>query len=105
MATRAVPQRELPGDLVLVPNTGTDYTTTDSWIFQIVVNNVSAATATLTVQDRATSAKLLLKVLPTDPGFPQVLVFPFGVKMNNGIRWSSDTLNALHASIFGYYAG
>lgn len=103
--SRGLPQRELTGGLRVVPNVAADLIAANAYIFQIIVNNVGASTATITIKDKATAAKDLLTAVPVDPGVPFVWVAPFGVKMTNGINWVSSVENALHAEVFGYYVG
>lgn len=101
---REVPQREISSGLQAVPTSATDLATADAYILQIVVNNTGASSQTITISDKQGTPRDLLTAVAIDPGVPAVLVFPQGVRMKSGVRWSASG-TGLVAEVFGYVAG
>lgn len=89
----------LNADIQVVPNSSTALSSTDTYIYQIVVANVTGSAATFTMTDRATSPKTILAAVSIAGNTTYVLAFPEGLKMKGGIMWSSNTASALNASI------
>jgi hypothetical protein len=92
---------QISQDLQIVPDSATDLTTTDTWIFQLTVTNTTASAVTFTVKDRATSAKTLMSV-SIAANTMYVVVWPEGQKMKGGINWLSGTTGALTASLVAF---
>lgn len=85
-------------DLQVVPDTTTDLTTKDTWIFQLTIVNTTAGGVTFIMADKATSPKTLMSVtLAANTTY--VIAFPEGQKMKGGITWWTNTTNAVNASI------
>lgn len=99
---RAYPGTQLTQGLVVVPATPTDLAATDAIIFQIVVANVTASAATITVSDKAGSPLALLNTVTIAPYTTYVVAFPEGVWMTSGITWTGGTASALNAEVFGF---
>jgi len=89
----------LSEDIQVVPSVTTDLSTTDTWVFQIMVTNVTSSAATITVQDKAATPRYLLPTVSIAGNTTYVIGFPEGVKMKSGITWSTGTASALQASI------
>lgn len=85
-------------DLQTVPDTTTDLSTKDTWIFQLTIVNTTAGTVTFVMADKATSPKTLMSVTIA-ANTTYIIAFPEGQKMKGGITWFSGTVGALNASI------
>lgn len=99
---RSMPRYELTGGLSVVPNSATDVSTTNSYVCQISVANVTAGAVTFLVVDKASSAKTLVPTISIPANTLIVMNWPNCVKMTSGISWTAGTGSALHAEIFGY---
>ena|SRR5690349_18864782 len=99
------PQRELTRGLQAVPTSLTVIpgATDDTYLFQLVVSNPTAASINLTVQD-TTSGNKIFNALPIDVGIPTILVASYGILCKGGIKWiASDT--GLLAEVVGVARG
>jgi len=94
-------RRQLSGDLQFVPDSATDLSTTDTWIFQIVLSTGGSGT-TISIYDKATSAKYLLNGVSIAANTTYVITFPEGVKMKNGVTWSAGAASTITASIVAF---
>ncbi len=93
-----VPPVSLTDDLQAMPSTPTNLTSTDTYIFQLTVSNTTGGALTITISDRATSAKALFTTVSIAANSTQIYSFPEGVKMKGGITWSASN-TGLVASI------
>ena len=100
--SRAFPQTELTAGLVTIPNVAADLTTEDTYVFQIVLVNKTAGAVTVTITDKATSAKTLVPTLSIAANTTQILSYPEGVKMTGGINWVAGAASSIDAEIKGY---
>ena len=80
-----------------VPTSPTALSSTDTYVFQVTVANVTGTAATITIVDG--TGKYLLASTSIDANTTYVLGFPEGVKMTSGVTWSAGTLNAIQASL------
>lgn len=94
---------QLASEEQVVPSSATDVATTDTWIFQITITNVTASAATITMTDKATVPLDFLKTVSIAANTTYVIVFPEGKKFKNGLTWVSGTASALNASLVGWY--
>ena len=93
---------QLASDLQVVPDSTTSLSTTDTWVFQLTITNVTGSAATFTMSNRATSALDLFKTVSIAANTTYIVSFPEGVKMKNGISWSAGTTSALNASVIAF---
>jgi len=98
-------QRQIPDGLQVVPNSAADLTTTDTWIFQIVVANKTASAVTFTVKDKQSTPRELFDAVSLPADSITVAAFPEGVKMIGGINWVAGTADALIAEVFAFRKG
>ena len=94
-------RRQLLSDLQFVPNVAADLTTTDTWIFQLTITTGSSGT-TLTINDRATSAKSLLNSVSLAANTTYILTWPEGVKMKNGINWVAGAATTVTIAVVAF---
>ncbi len=94
--------KELSSALQIVPNAATDVIALTSWVFQIVVANVTGGAVTLQILDKAASPLQLVPTVSLAANSSTVWNFPEGVKMTGGIRWVAGAATSLHASIVSY---
>jgi len=87
----------LTDTIQVVPNTPTSLASTDTYIFQITATNITGSAATFTVTDG--TGKYLFASISIPANTTYVMAFPEGVRMASGTSWSSDTSNAIQASI------
>ncbi len=80
-----------------VPTSPTALSSTDTYVFQVTVANVTGTAATITIVDG--TGKYLLAATSIDANTTYVLGFPEGVKMTSGVTWSAGTSNAIQASL------
>lgn len=99
---RSMPRYELTGGLSVVPNSATDVSTTNSYICQVSVANVTGGAVTFTVTDKASSAKTLIPTVSIPANTVIIMNWPNCVKMTSGISWTAGAATSLHAEIFGY---
>lgn len=89
------------GGLVLVPNSATDLTTTNSYICQISITNITTSSVTVLIKDRASTQMTLV-----DATIPAKTIWiqswPWCIKMTGGISWTAGTVNALHSEVYGF---
>jgi len=81
----------------VVPTSPTALSSTDTYVFQVTVANVTGSAATITITDG--TGKYLLAATSIDANTTYVLGFPEGVKMTSGVTWSAGTSNAIQASL------
>ena len=81
----------------VVPTSPTALSSTDTYVFQVTVANVTGTAATITIVDG--TGKYLLAATSIDANTTYVLGFPEGVKMTSGVTWSAGTSNAIQASL------
>lgn len=93
---------QLSSYLQVIPNVAADVATTDTWIFQLTISNVTGAAATVTVTDKAATPLDLLKDVSIAANTTYVVAFPEGVRMKNGFTWVSGTASALNASVVAF---
>lgn len=94
------PGIRLSGGLNAVPTGSTPFTTTDTWIEQVVVANTTGAQVSFTVQDRQSTPRAILALL-LDANTTEVVNFPQAVKMLGGISWVAGS-TGVNAEIRGY---
>lgn len=100
---RNVPQRELTTGLQVVPASVTALTGLDTYVFQIVVSNVTGGSVDFTVTDD--NGHSLIPTTAIAAGTSYVIAYPFGVRMIGGVFWQASAADSLHAEIYGTYAG
>lgn len=93
--------KEIGNGLVAVPTSGTDLTTTDTWINQIVLANTTAGSVTVTIADKQGSPLTLVPTVTLSANTLYITVFPFAIKMVGGINWQASG-SGVTAEIFGY---
>lgn len=97
------PNKMVAPDLVTLTNTPTDLTTTDTWVFQVTLVNKTAGAVTVTVHDKATSAKSLLEAVSIAANTSYVIAFPEGQFMKGGLTWSASANSSIDAGIVAFY--
>lgn len=95
-------RRQLSQALQVVPNSATDLTTSDTWIFQLTITNVTGTAATITLTDKNTSPLDLMKTISIPANTIVVIAWPEGQLMKGGINWVSGTASALNASLVAF---
>lgn len=101
------PQKELARGLQAVPTSLTSIpgATDDTFIFQIVVANTTAATITFTLQDNQGTPLQLYNITPVNPDTP--LFFSMdevGVLFKSGAKWQAGGAG-LVAEVVGVVRG
>lgn len=81
----------------VVPTSPTALSSSDTYVFQITIANVTGSAATITVVDG--TGKYLLASTSIAANTTYVAAFPEGVKMTSGVIWSAGTSNAIQASV------
>lgn len=92
----------LTGGMQTIPNVAADLTTSDTWIFQLFICNKTAGAITVTITDKAASAKSLLAAKSIGANDFLDLNFPEGLLMTGGINWVASGADSLDASIVGW---
>jgi len=87
----------LTDSIQTVPTSPTSLSSSDTYVFQITVTNITGSDATFTVTDG--SGKYLFAGVTVGANTTYVMAFPEGQKMSSGLSWSSGTSNALQASV------
>lgn len=95
-------RRQVSQALQVVPDSATDLTTTDTWIFQLTITNVTGTAATITLTDKNTSPLDLMKTVSIPANTIVVVAWPEGQLMKGGINWVSGTTSALNASLVAF---
>jgi len=98
-------QSQIPDGLKVVPNSAADLTTTDTWIFQIVVANKTGSAVTFTVKDKQSTPLELFNAVSLAANSITVAAFPEGVKMIGGVNWVAGTASALIAEVYAFRKG
>lgn len=82
-----------------IPNAATDVIAQDVWLVLIVLTNIGAATATVTISDKQTTPVPIVKDFEVDPGVPVVIAFPANdpAYMKGGIRWVASAADTVAA--------
>ncbi len=91
--------RVLDRSLQVVPNSGTDISTTDSEIYQITLANNTGSACTFTLSDKQSSPKSVMTAVSVAANTTYVIAWPEGLYMYGGITWSSGTSSCLTAGI------
>jgi len=68
----------------------TDIATVDCEVLEIEVQNSTASTITLTVQDKQSTPRKLLDAVNIDPGYPVILPFRGSGRCANGVSWQAS---------------
>ncbi len=92
---------QIDSTIVVVPNSATDVTTKTTWLWSLIVANVTGTAATLLVKDKQSTARTLYTG-SIAANSTLVLTFPSPVKLSGGMTWTAGTASALHASVSGY---
>lgn len=77
-------------DIQAVPSTPTNLTSTDTWVFQLVVSNTTAGALTLTISDRASSPLAIFTTVSIAANSVQIYNFQEGIKFKSGLTWSAS---------------
>lgn len=88
----------LSADIQVVPSVATDLTSTDTYVYQLMITNITGSAATITILDKAATPRYLLPKTSIAANTTYVIAFPEGQKMKGGITWSTGTASALQAS-------
>jgi hypothetical protein len=83
----------------VVPDSATDLTTKDTWVYQLSVSNKSASAVTIQVLDKAATPRNLVPTVSLDAASLAIMSWPMGVKMTGGVRWVASAADALEAEI------
>jgi hypothetical protein len=83
--------------LVVIPTTATNFTTSDTIVYQVFVHNQTAASTTVTIADRASPALTICNGESLASKARLLLSFPEGLTMTNGITWSVGNANVVGA--------
>ena len=98
----SIAQKEIPGALQVLPNTPTDVTTMDTWLFQVVLNNKTAGAVTVTITDNAGTPLDLLTAVSIAANTAYVIAFPEGQYMPGGFKWSASAATSINGSVKGF---
>lgn len=88
--------------LQAVPAVATDLTTTDTYLYQLTVANVSAGALTFTLADKQPSPLELFKTTSITAGTVLVAVWPQGLKLKGGLNWQASGVG-LNAEVLATY--
>jgi len=91
----------LPRGVQVVPNSATDLTTKDTWLYQLSVANKSAGAVTLQVLDKASTPRNVVPTINLDANSLAIMSWPEGVKCAGGVRWVASVSGALEAEVVG----
>lgn len=106
MSVRATPQKELAGGFVVVPNVAANFSTVDTFVRQVVVNNTTASPVLFTLKDKQATPVTIVNVnVPATPAAPTVIDFDNFALFKGGVNWVAGSSNALFAEISGFKAG
>lgn len=85
--------------LVAVPTVAADLSTTDTYIYGVVVSNTTAGALTITIKDKTGSLQLFpaKSIAANDV---QYFNFPVGIPMLGGVNWIASGVG-----LVGYVAG
>ncbi len=97
------PQKMVSPALQVLPNTATSVTTTDTWIYQIALNNKTGGAITVTITDINTSPLDLVTAVSIAANTTYVIVFPEGQYMPNGFKWSASAGSSINGSVNATY--
>lgn len=105
MATwlRALPQKEFGGVVVTMPNSLTDFTTTDSYLFQATFTNTTSGAVTIKVLDKNSTAKTVISDQASlQAGGSVIFAWPQGIYMKGGITWVCSAAASVDAQLYGF---
>lgn len=98
--------KQVTRGLVLVPDSATDVTTEDTWLYQLTVANKTAGAVTLQVLDKAGTPRNVVPTISLDANSLAIMSWPQGVKCTGGLRWVASAASSLEAEVVaGYVAG
>jgi len=78
-----------------IPATAADVFTETVHVTLITLNNIGAATATVTVADKQSTALAMLTAIEVDVGTPQIWRCPEGRKCPGGVTWVASAADTV----------
>jgi len=96
---RSAAQKVVLEGLQSVPTSGTDLTTTDTWLWQVTVGCGSTG-RTITVSDKQSSPLTILNAVSIAANQTFVIAWPEAIKMIGGVNWSASGTGCV-AEIYG----
>jgi hypothetical protein len=81
-----------------VPSSDTDVVSgKDVWLASVVLTNIGASSATITITDKQSTPVAIVKDLTVDPGVPVIFAMPkdHPASMPGGIKWQASAADTI----------